>query len=272
MSNFWKRALSGGAFVSAVTGAIYASPWCFLALFLLLIVAGMAEFGRMARKVGARVNLPGCIACGTLLFSTAFLHNLAGERFLAAYLLAFLAAMALPVAELYGKQGTGFQNIAFSFLAILYIAVPFTLLMYLPYCVAGEWTPGIVFLPFLLVWVNDTFAYLAGASLGRHKLFPAVSPNKSWEGFVAGGAATLAAGTWVTPLLARDLPRVDMIVIATIVVLFAVYGDLIESLFKRAARVKDSGSFLPGHGGILDRFDAIFFTVPAIFAYLEWKY
>lgn len=254
-----------------VTGAIFAHPLCFYALFLLLNVAALAEFGRLAGKMEARVNLPLCVACGALLFTAGFLHNYAGERYALLYLLLVVPASLLPVAELYRRGGAGFRNVAFSFHALLYISLPFALLPYLPYRVAGEWHPWIIFLPFLLAWVNDTFAYLSGVRFGRHKLFPRVSPNKSWEGLVGGSVATLLAGAFLVPRVG-GLTRVDTVVIAGIVVLFGVYGDLIESVFKRCAGVKDSGTFLPGHGGVLDRFDAILFAIPAIFVYLECMY
>jgi phosphatidate cytidylyltransferase len=250
---------------------IFASPPCFYALFLFFIVVGIAEHGQMARRIDARVNIPLCASCGALLFTAGFLHNHGGERYVNLYLLLLLLLSLLPVVELYRKQGSGFRNIAFSFHALFYIALPFTLLTYIPYRVTGEWTPSIVFLPFLLVWVNDTFAYLSGVCLGRHKLFPRVSPNKSWEGFAGGSIATLATGAWVAPLV-EGLTRTDTVIISCLVVIFAVYGDLIESLFKRDVNVKDSGNLLPGHGGILDRLDALLFTIPAIFVYLEWKY
>jgi phosphatidate cytidylyltransferase len=271
VSNFWKRVLSGGIFVAAVVATIFACAPCFYLLFLFFIIVGIAEYGQMARRIDARVPIVLCASCGALLFTAGFFHNYAGERYVDLYLLLLLPLSLLPVVELYRQRGVGLRNVAFSFHAIFYIALPFTLLTYLPYRVAGEWTPSIVFLPFLLAWTNDTFAYLSGVCLGRHKLFPRVSPHKSWEGLIGGSVATLAVGAWVSPRV-EGLTRADTLVIACLVVLFAVYGDLIESLFKRGVNVKDSGNLLPGHGGILDRLDALLFALPAIFVYLEWKY
>jgi phosphatidate cytidylyltransferase len=242
-------------------------PLSFYLLFLALNIAGIIEYGRVARRSGGHVNLPWCIACGALLFTAGFLH--AYKDCPSAYLLLLLPASLLSVTELYRKREHPLQNVALSFHALIYITLPFTLLAYLPFRVAGAWQPAIILLPFLLVWINDTFAYLTGSLLGRHKLFPRVSPNKSWEGAIGGSVATLLAGALVT---ITGLTRADTIAIAAIVLLFAIYGDLLESLFKRGAGVKDSGRFLPGHGGVLDRFDAILFAIPAIFVYLEWMY
>jgi phosphatidate cytidylyltransferase len=258
-------------FVVAVTASIFTDPLLFYMLYLCFTVAGIVEFARLARGLDARVNLPSSVTCGVLLFTGGFFHAYAGERYVWIYLLLLLAFTLLPVVELYRKRGVASRNIAYSFHAILYVALPFTLLAYLPYRVVGAWSPGIVILPFLLVWVNDTFAYLFGVAFGRHKLFPRVSPNKSWEGAIGGGVATLATGACIAPFI-EGVTRVDTLVIAAIVVPFAIYGDLVESLFKRDAGVKDSGRILPGHGGLLDRLDAVLFAIPVVFVYLEWMY
>ena len=129
---------------------------------------------------------------------------------------------------------------------------------------SGKWMPEIIFFPFLLVWVNDTFAYLSGSLFGKHKLFPRISPKKSWEGAIGGGLMTIIVGLCVSPYIEGYTIR-DTAIISCIVAVFGIYGDLLESLFKRSIEIKDSGNILPGHGGILDRFDAIIFTIPAIF-------
>ena len=136
---------------------------------------------------------------------------------------------------------------------------------------SGKWMPEIIFFPFLLVWVNDTFAYLSGSLLGKHKLFPRISPKKSWEGAIGGGLMTIIIGLCVSPYIEGYTIR-DTAIISCIVVVFGIYGDLLESLFKRSIEIKDSGNILPGHGGILDRFDAIIFTIHAIFVYMEFMY
>ena len=117
---------------------------------------------------------------------------------------------------------------------------------------SGKWMPEIIFFPFLLVWVNDTFAYLSGSLLGKHKLFPRISPKKSWEGAIGGGLMTIIVGLCVSPYIEGYTIR-DTAIISCI-------------------EIKDSGNILPGHGGILDRFDAIIFTIPAIFVYMEFMY
>ena len=129
------------------------------------------------------------------------------------------------------------------------------------------WQPDIIYFPFLLVWFNDTFAYLFGSRFGKHKLFPRISPKKSWEGAIGGGLSTIMAGLIVAPYI-DGITVVDAAVISTIVVVFGNFGDLVESMFKRCIEIKDSGNIMPGHGGVLDRLDSILFAIPAIFIYL----
>ena len=269
VSNFLKRAISGLLFVVVLTGCIFIHPICFYILFFIINLLGLMEFSRMAKHMNIHVNLFFCILCGSVLFTVGFLHNYINYK--DGYLYFFLLTFIMSICELYRKRGNGFQNIAFSYYALLYISLPFTLLIYLPYMTSGKWMPEIIFFPFLLVWVNDTFAYLSGSLLGKHKLFPRISPKKSWEGAIGGGLMTIIVGLCVSPYIEGYTIR-DTAIISCIVVVFGIYGDLLESLFKRSIEIKDSGNILPGHGGILDRFDAIIFTIPAIFVYMEFMY
>ncbi|KIO44163.1 phosphatidate cytidylyltransferase [Sanguibacteroides justesenii] len=269
VSNFWKRAISGLLFVFILTGCIFIHPICFYILFFIINILGIIEFGRMAKKMNIHINFPFCILCGSVLFTAGFLHNYIDYK--DGYLFFFLLTFLMAIRELYRKQGNGFQNIAFSYYALLYISLPFTLLIYLPYMTSGQWMPEIIFFPFLLVWINDTFAYLFGSQFGKHKLFPRISPKKSWEGAIGGGVTTILAALCIAPHI-EGYTIIDTAIIACIVVVFGIYGDLLESLFKRSIEIKDSGNILPGHGGILDRFDAIIFAIPAIFVYMEFMY
>lgn len=223
----------------------------------------------MAKKINIYINRPFCILCGSALFTAGFLHNYIDYK--EGYLYFFLLTFVMCICELYRKKGYGFRNIAFSYYTILYISLPFTLLIYLPYMTSGHWMPEIIFFPFLMVWINDTFAYLFGSQFGKHKLFPRISPKKSWEGAIGGGAMTILAGLAMAPHI-EGYTIEDTVIISAIVVVFGIYGDLLESMFKRNIEIKDSGSLLPGHGGILDRFDAIIFAIPAIFVYMEFMY
>lgn len=262
-----KRAISGLLFVVILTACIFLHPLCFFALFFIINIIGILEFAHMAQMMSIRINRPMCILCGCLLFTAGFLHNYIGYR--DGYLIAFLATFILSICELYRKHTHAFQNLAFGIYVLFYISLPFTLLIYFPYMCSGHWQPDIIFFPFLLVWFNDTFAYLFGSKLGKHKLFPRISPKKSWEGAIGGGLTTILAGLLLAPYI-DGINFINAAVISGIVVLFGSFGDLIESMFKRCIEIKDSGHIMPGHGGVLDRLDSILFALPAIFVYLAF--
>lgn len=266
MSNFSKRVVSGFLFVVILTGCIFVHPICFFVLFLAINIIGLLEFSHMAKVIHVKINLPMYLICGCAFFTAGFLDNYIGFR--DGYLYFFITTFIFSICELYRKKTHAFQNLAFGIYALFYITLPFVLLVYLPYISTGEWHPEIIFFPFLLVWFNDTFAYLFGSQLGRHKLFPRISPKKSWEGAIGGGVTTIAAGLVIAPYI-DGLSIVDTTAISVIVVVFGILGDLIESMFKRCIEIKDSGHIMPGHGGVLDRLDSIIFAIPAIFVYLK---
>jgi phosphatidate cytidylyltransferase len=173
------------------------------------------------------------------------------------------------VFELYRKKNKPFQNIALTFLGIIYIALPFSLLYLMgfkEYTVTG-FKPKIILGFFFLLWTSDTGAYLVGMTLGRHPFFPRISPKKSWEGFIGGVVLTLLIA-WVISNYFTFLSTYDWLIIGLIIAVTGAIGDLIESLLKRSLNVKDSGNILPGHGGILDRFDSVIFAAPLVFVYL----
>lgn len=263
-----KRAVSGLLFVVILTACIFVHPLCFFALFLVINVLGILEFVRLAERLQVRMNRPMCLVSGVLLFAASFLHNYWGYEH--GYLFFMAAVLALAIWELYRKDAHAFQNLAFSYYVLAYFTLPFALLVYFPYMCNGTWQPDIIFYPFLLMWLNDTFAYLVGTQFGKHKLFPRISPKKSWEGTIGGGIMSIAAGLFLAPYI-DGITVVDAGVIAGIVVVFGNFGDLIESMFKRCIEVKDSGHIMPGHGGMLDRFDSILLALPAIFVYLSFS-
>lgn len=262
-----KRAISGLLFVVILTACIFIHPLCFFALFFIINIIGILEFSHMSRIMNIRINRFMCILSGSLLFTAGFLHNYIGYK--EGYLIFFASTFILSISELYRKHTHAFQNLAFGIYVLFYLSLPFTLLIYFPYLCSGHWQPDIIFFPFLLVWFNDTFAYLFGSKFGKHRLFPRISPKKSWEGSIGGGVITIAAGMILAPYI-DGISFINAAVISAIVVIFGSFGDLIESMFKRCIEIKDSGNIMPGHGGVLDRLDSILFSLPAIFVYLAF--
>ena len=183
----------------------------------------------------------------------------------------------LLVAELYAKQEDPIHDWAYTMMSQMYVVLPFSLLNMLAFRAAPEGIMYVYTLPlsvFVFLWVNDTGAYCCGSLFGKHKLFPRISPGKSWEGSIGGGVFVIAAAALVWYLTdTYDMNPTGMgmwewMGLGLTVVVFGTWGDLVESLFKRTLGIKDSGNILPGHGGMLDRFDSSLLAIPAAVVYL----
>jgi len=181
----------------------------------------------------------------------------------------FLTIFMSFASILFAKKEEVISHLGKIFLTIIYIVVPFTLMVQIPFLnTEYSYVNTIILGVFILIWTNDTFAFLIGKNFGKHKLLERISPNKTIEGFIGGMVFTFIASLILTRVFS-SLSLDKWIVIAGIVSVFGVLGDLIESMFKRQAGVKDSSNFIPGHGGFLDRFDSVIFAAPFIFIYLQ---
>jgi phosphatidate cytidylyltransferase len=195
------------------------------------------------------------------------------------YWLILLPVLSIFVKELFSNNKFPISNISMSILSLVYISFPFIISIlltkgnFLGYS-KSEYTPAILLGILILIWIFDSLAYCTGTLFGqhgRHKLYERISPKKSWEGTIGGALFTIIGAYFFDLLFPLIISKEDWIVIAIIVVIFGTIGDLIESMFKRSINIKDSGNILPGHGGVLDRFDSFIFTVPWVFFYLIFK-
>ena len=157
------------------------------------------------------------------------------------------------------------QNIAITFLGIIYVSVPFSLMNFIVFQDVNVYNPDLFLSLFIFIWVNDSGAYIAGTAFGKHRLFERISPKKSWEGFIGGLLSTVLAAYILSVTFVSEYSFAFMTIIAVIIVVTGTLGDLVESLFKRNLGVKDSGKVIPGHGGLLDRFDSIILAAPIVF-------
>ncbi len=148
-----------------------------------------------------------------------------------------------------------------------YLIIPVILITKIPQ-IEKNFNPKIIISIFILIWTNDTFAFLVGKSIGKRKLFERISPKKTVEGFVGGLLAAMVMGVIIS-IFFIDQPKVNWIITAAILSIFGTIGDLVESKFKRVANIKDSGNIMPGHGGILDRLDSIIFAAPFVFLFYQ---
>ncbi len=267
------RGITGIIFVTVLVGAIVWHPYALAGLFFVISMIGLHEFYGLAEKAGAKPQKFLGLIMGAVTYCAVIRSLLHKDGMIGKYLVLLLPLFVIiMVAELYRKKENPFTNLAYTFFGILYIVVPFLLLNFMV-SHDGEssyFYQGVLGF-FIMIWANDTGAYLSGRSFGKHKLFERVSPNKTWEGTIGGvvltiGFAVLWSWIWDAPEPFSNL--INWIVIAVIVAVLGGLGDLVESLFKRSIDVKDSGKIMPGHGGILDRFDGVFLAAPVVFTYI----
>ena len=276
MKNLMVRTLSGLVLVAVFVGAVLGSQWSFGALLLLILVGGQTEFYKLARETGLSPQRWMGLAVGVLLFALNFIvfrqfsRSVTDEAGGAVLYLLLYIGLLLPtlfVCELFRRSATPLANLGATLLGVLYVAVPLSLLLYVPVLAGdGVWRPETVLCYFFIIWANDVFAYLVGMTFGRHRLCERLSPKKSWEGFFGGLAGAVATG--LAAAYALDANYWVWGGLALVASLSGVAGDLVESMFKREAGVKDSGQVIPGHGGVLDRFDALLLSAPYVFLYL----
>lgn len=276
-NNFIQRAITGIIFVGVLISCILGGPISFTLLFALITALTIHEFGVIiSKQPDVEINKPICMLAGVFLFfGFAYLGVMPGQtEILIPYL--FLIIYLL-VSELYLKKKNPLNNWAYAMMSQIYIALSFAMLNVLAYHSIGnegelsnyqvQYNPILPLSIFIFTWINDTGAYCTGMLFGKHRLFERISPKKSWEGSIGGGVFSIIAAI----VMAHYFPFMPISIwigLALTVVIFGTLGDLTESLLKRTIGIKDSGNILPGHGGMLDRFDSTLMAVPAAVVYL----
>ena len=273
LKNFIVRKLSGAVLLAVVLGASL-SFHSFWALLFVITTIGMWEFYKIAEAAECRPRKMLGLATGLALFATTLLavmqlEGMAAVAFVALCFAALVVALLFLIfaVELFAAREHPLRNVASTILGVVYVAVPMAIMTFIPLLLSGgEWSPWYFLFYLFIVWGNDVFAYLVGITLGRHRLCERISPKKSWEGFFGGIVGALGVGAVAAWTLGESYPL--WIGLAAVVAVASVVGDLVESMFKREAGIKDSGNILPGHGGMLDRFDALIYSVPFALVYL----
>lgn len=268
------RALTALVFVPTVLAALFGGPYLFSILFLIVLIVSSYEYYNLifANDYDShffRRNYGILLSC--FVYFTVSINNLFDFSFefnesdlqIALLPLAFVAF----IYELFKQPEHPFKNIALVISGIIYIGVPMVLLQYLAFSALGEFNTHIVIGLIVMNWLNDSGAYMVGSRMGKTPLFPKVSPKKTWEGTLGGVTACIITG-YIFSLYWTELDTVDWVALAVITAIFGSLGDLVESMLKRSVGVKDAGSFLPGHGGMLDRFDAFIFLLPFASTYV----
>lgn len=276
MNNFVARTITGILFVTAIV-VCFLKPAGMVFLFALVTGLTVWEFtGLVNERAGVAVNRFISTVAGVYFF-LAMAGACSGLTPATIFIPYLVTIVYLLVAELYARQEDPIHDWAYTMMSQMYVALPFSLLNMLAFRAAPEGIIYVYTLPlsvFVFLWINDTGAYCCGSLLGRHKLFPRISPGKSWEGSIGGGVFVLAASVLVWYLTdtynmnPTEMSVIEWMGLGLTVVVFGTWGDLVESLFKRTLGIKDSGSILPGHGGMLDRFDSSLLAIPAAVIYL----
>lgn len=277
MSNFVQRTLSGAVYVGFVVAGILVHPIFFSVLFALVTILAVREFHHLMHSdmfltvtsCIAALLMFGCAACVMIASAMGSKATPLVGIALVCFLLYVVLAFAVLISELFRKAENPIYNWGYFLGSQVMIAFPFSLM-----CCIMIIDKYLMLALFVLIWLNDSGAYCVGSLMakrqgGNHKMFPRVSPGKSWEGLIGGALVAIAAGCLLAYLgwfdrIASGHCYLFGIVFSLMVVIFGTLGDLMESLMKRTIGVKDSGKFLPGHGGVLDRFDSILLATPAV--------
>jgi phosphatidate cytidylyltransferase len=283
INNFTTRALSGAVFVAILVSGIIIGYETFLTLMLIIIGLTLNEFYVNVKKGGLAPNFSLGLIAGLGTFISFFIFAFGGYQDVVFLAFPLLIYIGIFISELFRNKPNPFMNVAITLLGVFYIALPFAILNFLVFLQFSN-LDGVIFdwyyilALFILVWTNDTFAYLTGMAIGKHKFFERISPKKTWEGIIGGIVFTILMGIGLYKLYPDIAPlgklgfsgltMIEWVGLALVVSIFADLGDLVESMLKRSLGIKDSGSIIPGHGGMLDRFDAILLAAPAAFVYM----
>lgn len=276
MNNFLTRTFTAVWIVIFIIGGFWLHPFSFFIAGLTLLLGTQYEYFNLIGKAGVNAQrIPGMVTgAAAFILSTLVASGKMQPLFL---LLIIPLITAVIFTELFRRNDRPFDSLAHTLFSLIYIALPFSLFPFSAYGREGIpallhnsaeiFSPGIVLGFFLLLWANDTGAYLVGVTIGKHRLMERISPKKSWEGFF-GGMIASAAASFVICKLFGTTGQWQWLVTAVIISVTGTLGDLTESMLKRSLGVKDSGNILPGHGGFLDRFDSTIISFPVVFLFL----
>lgn len=266
MKNFFIRVLTGVVYISVILVALFTTPAIFFTIMGVLMLLILNEFYKNLRVKNITVDLVMANVLALSIYSLPIIQYYTVGYTALPFVVLFL--LCLFAVELFQQNENPFHRISFALCGIVYIVVPFTLLaLYKADCLMNvglDFSTYMLLALFLFTWANDSFAYVWGMLLGKHPFCQRISPKKTVEGFVGGVISTVV----IAVLMVRyaSFPQYT-IALAVVVTIFSTLGDLVESSFKRYLGVKDTGTILPGHGGFLDRFDSILFSVPAFYAF-----
>ena len=262
MNELAKRTVFGSLFVVVMIGSILLNYWAFFAVLFAVVLIGSQEVSKLMAKEGNSCSAVTTMIMGALFYVLSIVMNPYSH-------IVQLVLILTPIIIALFSKRYSFEKIVVScWTSMFFVALPCVLMMEMywnsPVQLEGKY---LIIMLFCLIWINDIFAYLTGMAIGKHKLFERISPKKTIEGSLGGLVMTCVVAFLVNRYWLQVWDKWELIGLVIVVVVFGSLGDLCESMMKRQAGVKDSGNVIPGHGGILDRFDATFLAVPAVWGY-----
>ncbi len=271
MNDLTKRSFTGAAYVAVMLGGIVIHPFVFAVVYVVILFFTQSEFYKIYENAGYKPHKVFGLISGVSLFALFFL--------VASHVIPYIFILfAVPfiffvfIAELLRTNNNAIKNSSLTLFGLVYVALPFSLLNFIVFVPkmlgSSTYYPWILAGIFFIIWSYDSMAYLSGSMLGKHKIASKISPKKSWEGLI-GGAVFAVIVSLVCAVLFQEISMFEWVVISFIIVIFGTLGDFFESKLKREIGLKDSSDLLPGHGGLLDRFDSLLFSVPVIFIWLN---
>lgn len=269
LSNLQQRVIAAIIAIPFLLFCVLYSDYTFLVLFLVIGILAQLEFYKLVGSISD--NLPLTFYgtfCGVVMHVLTFFIEKGDLAYQYYYILSPLLTFVFFIKLYKSKDEKPFKNIAYTFLGIIYVALPFTLLTVLAFIKNDTYDPNIVLGCLFLLWASDSGAYFAGTKFGKTKLFERVSPKKSWEGSIGGMLTAMVVATIISRYY-TNYSAFQWYAIGIIIVIAGTYGDLVESLFKRSINIKDSADTIPGHGGFLDRFDGLLLSIPFIIPFVK---
>ncbi len=270
MKDLSRRSVTGVVYVILMLAGAALHPLLFAIIFGSLLFLTQLEFYQLVETAGSSPRKNTGLTLGVLFFTICFgmVNSLLPSK---SYLLFIPALIFIFLFEAFSEKSGILQNSAVTFTGFVYVAIPFSLLNFMVhpgYPNFPVFNPKILIGVFFIVWIYDSMAYLVGSKFGKHKIHQKISPKKSWEGLIGGTVFALLMGI-LNSVVFKNPSVFSWLIIAAIVVVFGTLGDLFESIIKRRLNVKDSGTLLPGHGGLLDRFDSLLFVIPVVYVWLS---
>lgn len=272
MKDLARRSVTGIVYILLMLGGAAFHPVVLTIIFGVFMYFTQLEFYQLVEKAGSKPRKNIGLGLGILFFLICFgmVNNWLPVK---SYLLFVPALTFLLLFEAFSDRTGILQNSAITFTGFVYVSVPFSLLHFIVhpgYPNYPVFNSNILIGVFFIVWVYDSMAYVTGSKFGKHKLSKRISPNKSWEGCIGGTIFALLMGILNSKIFPQP-SMVEWLVISILVIIFGTLGDLFESIIKRRLKVKDSGTMLPGHGGLLDRFDSLLFAIPVVYVWLAFS-